>query len=122
MGIKKILSLTILMTSVYFMGRRAPPDLKEVLDYAESHPQHQEVILNEIMYDREKNNLGYSPESLGNFSRALLFEFNRKKFNLKENSNLSDDSRTTSKSESKNKIPPDLFNCLYNFILNSKGE
>ena len=80
MAVKKILSLAVVLAGVYFIGRQAAPDLGEVLDYAKANPQHQELIINRTMHSRERNNLTYSSETLGNFSRALFDEFSEERF------------------------------------------
>jgi len=84
MSARKVLSIAVALTGVYFIGRQAAPDLGEVLDYVNANPQHQELILNRTMYDREKKSLGYSTETLGNFSRALLFEFSHGRIEKKD--------------------------------------
>jgi hypothetical protein len=76
--------LTAILAGVYFIGRSAAPDLGEVIDYVNAHPQHQEIVLNRTMYNREKRKLGYSTETLGNFSRALLYEFSKEKFHERD--------------------------------------
>jgi hypothetical protein len=85
MGVKKILSLAAVLAGVYFIGRSTAPDLGEVIDYVNAHPQHQEIVLNRTMYNREKRKLDYSAETLGNFSRALLYEFRKDKFHERDN-------------------------------------
>lgn len=75
MGKKKILSGIALLAGVYFIGRCTPPDLGEVVDYTNSHPQHQELIINNTIDSRRKSNLRYSEKTLGNFSKVLVNEF-----------------------------------------------
>lgn len=83
MGFRKVLSLTALVAGVYLMGRATAPDLGEVIDYIDCNPQHQEIVINKTMDYREKKQLGYSPKTLVNFSKALLYEFDKKKFSGK---------------------------------------
>lgn len=72
---RKIFSGIVLLTSVYFLGRCAPPDLGEVIDYTNTNLQYQELIINNAIDSRRKNNLRYSEKTLGNFSKVLVNEF-----------------------------------------------
>lgn len=109
MGIKKIFSLTALVAGVYLIGRGADPDLGQVLNYMNSNPQHQELVINRTMYSREKRNLDYSSETLGNFSRALMCEFSKDKYK-KENLH-------SIKPKEKNEISQ-IKNYFYDLVIN----
>jgi hypothetical protein len=119
MGVKKILSLTAVLAGVYFIGRTAAPDLGEVVDYMNTHPQHQEIVINRTMYDREKRKLGYSTETLGNFSRALLYEFSKEKFHEREeiNPNQKQSPEIGGNSEAKSDSIAQLKKYLYDLVL-----
>ena len=112
MGIKKLFSLAVLLSGVYFLGRNSSPDLGQVLNYVDNHPKHQELVINKAMYSREKQNLNYSPETLGNFSRALLKQFSRERLKT----NISD-KLSNYNSEEKESDLSKLKKTLYNLVL-----
>ncbi|MBD3247598.1 hypothetical protein GF378_03190 [Candidatus Pacearchaeota archaeon] len=127
MGFRKVLSLTALVAGVYLMGRATAPDLGEVIDYVSTNPQHQEIVINKTMDYREEEQLGYSSETLVNFSKALLYEFDKKNLSRSNNKNhmtgkFEEEKEVSSRNSKKEALRKYRYlrDYIYDFILSDK--